>query len=105
MDRAPVRELSRGPVLRVVGVGAGCVPAINRMIEAGDEGVDFIAVSTDVQSVEQASATSIVHIGSDVTRGLGSGSKPRLGREAAVASYDYLKLLLKGSDMVFIAAG
>jgi cell division protein FtsZ len=105
MEPAPAPDLTRGPVLRVVGVGGGGVNAVNRMIEAGVEGVDFIAVNTDVQSLEQSSARSIVHIGSDVTRGLGSGSNPELGRQAALADYDYLKRLLKGSDMVFIAAG
>src|SRR4051794_16436453 len=105
MEPAQAPDHSRGPVLRVVGVGGGGVNAVNRMIEAGVEGVDFIAVNTDVQSLEQSSARSIVHIGSDVTRGLGSGSNPELGRQAALADYDYLKRLLKGSDMVFIAAG
>ena len=105
MEPVPAPDLMRGPVLRVVGVGGGGVNAVNRMIEAGVEGVDFIAVNTDVQSLEQSSARSIVHIGSDVTRGLGSGSNPELGRQAALADYDYLKRLLKGSDMVFIAAG
>ena len=105
MEPVQAPDMTRGPVLRVVGVGGGGVNAVNRMIEAGVEGVDFIAVNTDVQSLEQSSARSIVHIGSDVTRGLGSGSNPELGRKAALADYDYLKRLLKGSDMVFIAAG
>jgi cell division protein FtsZ len=95
----------RGPVLRVAGIGGAGVNAVNRMIEAGVEGVDFIAVNTDVQSLEQSSARTIVHIGSDTTRGLGSGSNPELGRKSALEDYDHLKSLLKGSDMVFIAAG
>jgi cell division protein FtsZ len=95
----------RGPVLRVVGVGGAGVNAVNRMIEAEVEGVDFIAVNTDVQSLEQSSATEIVHIGADTTRGLGSGSNPELGRKSALEDYDHLKGLLKGADMVFIAAG
>ena len=93
------------PVLRVVGVGGAGVNAVNRMIEAGVEGVDFIAVNTDVQSLQQSSAPLTQHIGSDVTRGLGSGSDPEIGRQAALDSYDSLKAILKGSDMVFIAAG
>ncbi|MEA2474435.1 MAG: cell division protein FtsZ [Thermoleophilaceae bacterium] len=93
------------PVLRVVGVGGAGVNAVNRMIEAGVEGVDFIAVNTDVQSLQQSSAPVTQHIGSDVTRGLGSGSDPEIGRQAALDSYDQLKAMLKGSDMVFIAAG
>jgi cell division protein FtsZ len=93
------------PVLRVVGVGGAGVNAVNRMIEAGVDGVDFIAVNTDVQSLQQSSAPITQHIGSDVTRGLGSGSDPEIGRQAALDSYDQIKALLKGSDMVFIAAG
>jgi cell division protein FtsZ len=100
---APVRPTE--PVLRVVGVGGAGVNAVNRMIEAEVEGVEFIAINTDVQSLEGASASTRLHIGSDATRGLGSGSNPDLGRAAAVEDYDEIKSHLKGSDMVFIAAG
>jgi cell division protein FtsZ len=93
------------PVLRVVGVGGAGVNAVNRMIEAEVEGVDFLAVNTDTQSLEQSAATNRIHIGSEITRGLGSGSNPELGRAAAVEDYDELKAMLKGSDMVFITAG
>src|SRR5215208_6910927 len=93
------------PLLRVVGVGGAGVNAVNRMIEAQVEGVEFIAVNTDVQSLEGSSAGTRLHIGSDATRGLGSGSNPDLGRAAAVEDYDEIKSHLKGSDMVFIAAG
>jgi cell division protein FtsZ len=93
------------PVLRVVGVGGAGVNAVNRMIEAEVEGVEFIAVNTDTQSLEQSAAHNRVHIGSEITRGLGSGSNPDLGRSAALEDYDHLKSLLKGSDMVFITAG
>ncbi|HEX8075790.1 MAG TPA: cell division protein FtsZ [Thermoleophilaceae bacterium] len=93
------------PVLRVVGVGGAGVNAVNRMIEAGVQGVEFVAINTDLQSLQQSSADVTQHIGSDVTRGLGSGSDPELGRQAALESYDQIKGLLKGSDMVFIAAG
>jgi cell division protein FtsZ len=98
------RDVSE-PVLRVVGVGGAGVNAVNRMIEAGVEGVEFIAVNTDVQSLEQSAASTRVHIGSETTRGLGSGSNPELGRASAVEEYDRLKSLLKGADMVFITAG
>ena len=91
------------PKLRVVGVGGAGVNAVNRMIEAQVEGVDFIAVNTDMQSLEGSAPR--VHIGSDLTRGLGSGSNPELGQAAALESYDELKGYLKGSDMVFITAG
>jgi cell division protein FtsZ len=93
------------PVLRVVGVGGAGVNAVNRMIEAEVEGVEFIAVNTDTQSLEQSAAHNRVHIGGEITRGLGSGSNPELGRLAALEDYDHLKSLLKGSDMVFITAG
>jgi cell division protein FtsZ len=93
------------PVLRVVGVGGAGVNAVNRMIEAEVEGVEFIAVNTDVQSLEGSAASMRLHIGNDATRGLGSGSNPDLGRAAAVEDYDEIKSHLKGSDMVFIAAG
>jgi cell division protein FtsZ len=93
------------PVLRVVGVGGAGVNAVNRMIEAGVEGVDFIALNTDLQSLQTSSADVALHIGSAATRGLGSGSDPELGRRAAKEDYDLIKQHLKGSDMVFIAAG
>jgi cell division protein FtsZ len=93
------------PKLRVVGVGGAGVNAVNRMIEAEIEGVEFVAVNTDTQSLEQSAASNRVHIGNDITRGLGSGSDPDLGRAAALEDYDRLKALLKGSDMVFVTAG
>src|SRR4051794_30407930 len=93
------------PVLRVVGVGGAGVNAVNRMIEAGVEGVDFIAINTDLQSLQQSSADTVLHIGNETTRGLGSGSNPDLGRQAAMEQHDQIKGLLKGADMVFIAAG
>jgi cell division protein FtsZ len=97
----PVRQ----PVLRVVGVGGAGANAVNRMIAAGVEGVDFIAVNTDAQSLRGSSAFNTLHIGEELTRGLGAGSNPDLGRQAALEDYDRIKALLKGSDMVFIAAG
>jgi len=94
-----------GPVLRVVGVGGGGVNAVNRMIEAEVAGVEFIAVNTDQQSLQQSGAHLTVSIGESLTRGLGSGSDPSIGRRAAMEEYDRIKSLLKGSDMVFITAG
>jgi cell division protein FtsZ len=93
------------PILRVVGVGGAGVNAVNRMVEAEVEGVEFIAINTDLQSLQQSSANVTLHIGGDVTRGLGSGSNPQLGRQAATDDYDRIKSLLKGSDMIFITAG
>jgi cell division protein FtsZ len=93
------------PVLRVVGVGGAGVNAVNRMIEAGVEGVEFIAVNTDLQSLQQSAADVTLHIGAQITRGLGSGSDPNVGHASAIADDDRVKSFLKGSDMVFVAAG
>jgi cell division protein FtsZ len=106
-DPAPVeRPRNNGqPVLRVVGVGGAGVNAVNRMVEAEVEGVEFIAINTDLQSLQQSTADITLHIGPNITRGLGAGSNPDLGRQAAMEEYDRIKALIKGSDMVFITAG
>ncbi len=93
------------PVLRVVGVGGAGVNAVNRMVEAEIAGVEFLAINTDLQSLQQSAADQTLHIGDRITRGLGSGSNPELGHQAAREEYDRIKALLRGSDMVFIAAG
>jgi cell division protein FtsZ len=93
------------PVIRVVGVGGAGVNAINRMVEAGIPGVEFMAVNTDLQSLQQSTADVTVHLGSGMARGLGAGSKPELGYKAAFEEQDKIKRLLKGSDMVFVTAG
>jgi cell division protein FtsZ len=93
------------PVIRVVGVGGGGVNAVNRMVEAEVEGIEFVAVNTDLQSLQQSTADITLHIGAGVTRGLGSGSDANVGRQAAMEDYDRVKSLLKGSDMIFITAG
>jgi cell division protein FtsZ len=93
------------PVIRVVGVGGAGTNAINRMVEAEVAGVEFLAVNTDLQSLQQSTADITLHIGAELTKGLGSGSDPSVGRQAAMDDYDRVKALLKGSDMIFIAAG
>jgi cell division protein FtsZ len=93
------------PVLRVVGVGGGGVNAVNRMIEAGIEGIEFLAINTDAQSLQSSEAHTTLQIGADMTRGLGSGSDPERGRAAAMEDSDKIKALLRGSDMIFITAG
>ena len=93
------------PVIRVIGVGGAGVNAINRMIEAQIPGVEFMAVNTDLQSLQLCVSDLTVHIGGDETRGLGAGADPSLGFRAAFEEQDRIKRLLKGSDMVFIAAG
>jgi cell division protein FtsZ len=98
-------DITRQPELRVIGVGGGGVNAVNRMIEAEVTGVEFIALNTDAQSLNQSAAHVTLQIGADITRGLGSGSNPEQGRTAAMEDHDRIKSLLKGSDMVFITAG
>jgi cell division protein FtsZ len=93
------------PELRVVGIGGAGVNAVNRMIEAEVAGVEFLAVNTDAQSLQQSDADQTLQIGADLTRGLGSGSDPERGRHAAMEDYDRIKSMLKGADMVFITAG
>ena len=94
-----------GPILRVVGVGGAGVNAVNRMVEAEIGGVEFIAINTDLQSLQQSTADVTLHIGVELTRGLGSGADAEVGRQAAMADHDKIKALLKGSDMIFITAG
>jgi cell division protein FtsZ len=93
------------PVIRVVGVGGAGVNAVNRMVEAEIAGVEFLAINTDLQSLQQSAAHDTLHIGDAITRGLGSGSDPELGRRSAHEEHDQIKAMLRGSDMVFIAAG
>jgi cell division protein FtsZ len=97
--------IPHAPVIRVVGVGGAGVNAINRMVEAGIPGVEFMAINTDLQSLQQSAADVTVHLGSGVSRGLGAGSNPELGYRAAFEEQDKIKRLLKGSDMVFVTAG
>jgi cell division protein FtsZ len=104
VETTPGASMGR-PRLRVVGVGGGGVNAVNRMVEAGVAGVEFLAVNTDLQSLQQCTADVTIHIGAKVTRGLGSGADAELGRLSAMEEYDRVKSLLKGSDMVFITAG
>ena len=92
-------------VIRVVGVGGGGLNAVNRMIEAGISQVEFIAVNTDIQQLRTCEAPIKLHIGRDLTQGLGSGADPQLGRQAAEEGYDQIKHVLRGSDMVFVTAG
>jgi cell division protein FtsZ len=93
------------PVIRVVGVGGGGVNAVNRMVEARIPGVEFMAVNTDLQSLQLCMADVTVHIGEEATRGLGAGADPELGHRSAFEEQDKIKRLLKGSDMVFVACG
>jgi cell division protein FtsZ len=110
----PAPRLHRAPrsepgaylaVIRVVGVGGAGLNAVNRMIDAGISDVEFIAVNTDIQQLALSDAQVKIHIGRELTQGLGSGASADLGRRAAEESYDQLKRALRGSDMVFVTAG
>jgi cell division protein FtsZ len=92
-------------VIRVVGVGGAGLNAINRMIDAGISDVEFVAVNTDIQQLALADAPVKIHIGRELTQGLGSGASADLGRRAAEESYDQVKRALRASDMVFVTAG
>jgi cell division protein FtsZ len=107
LDREKREETGRAvlPVIKVMGVGGAGNNAINRMIELGIHGVDFIAVNTDVQVLEANKAPIKVQIGEKITRGLGAGGNPEVGKKAAEESIDRIKEILKDTDMLFIAAG
>jgi cell division protein FtsZ len=92
-------------VIRVAGVGGAGLNAVDRMIDAGITQVDFIAVNTDIQQLQMCDAPTKIHIGSELTEGLGSGADPAIGRHAAEDGYDSIKRALRGSDMVFVTAG
>ncbi len=92
-------------VIKVVGVGGGGTNAVNRMVESGLTGVEFIAVNTDAQALLDTDADVKIHIGSKATRGLGAGADPAVGAAAATESRDELKEALKGADMIFVTAG
>ncbi|HET6794412.1 MAG TPA: cell division protein FtsZ [Acidimicrobiales bacterium] len=92
-------------VIKVVGIGGGGVNAVNRMIDAGLKGVEFIAVNTDAQALLMSDADVKLDIGRALTRGLGAGSDPEIGRQAAEEHRDEIEEVLKGADMVFITAG
>jgi cell division protein FtsZ len=110
----PAPRLHRAPraepgaylaVIRVVGVGGAGLNAVNRMIDAGISDVEFVAVNTDIQQLALSDAPVKIHIGRELTQGLGSGASMELGRQAGEEAYDQLKRALRGSDMVFVTAG
>src|SRR5436309_6047602 len=91
--------------IQVVGVGGAGLNAVNRMIDSGINQVEFVAVNTDVQQLQISDAETKIHIGRELTQGLGSGSEPTVGKAAAEESYDQIKHALRGADMVFVTAG
>ena len=92
-------------VIRVVGVGGAGLNAVNRMLDAGINQVEFVAVNTDLQQLQTSDAEVKIHIGRDLTKGLGSGADPEIGRRAAEEAHDQIKHALRGSDMVFVTSG
>ena len=92
-------------VIKVIGVGGGGVHAINRIIEVGLKGVEFIAANTDAQALAMCDADIKLNIGHELTKGLGAGANPDVGHGAAAESRDDIKEALKGADMVFVTAG
>ena len=105
MARGMAAEDLRYANLKVIGVGGGGSNAVNRMVEAGIKGVDFLVVNTDAQALNLALAPTKVQIGQTLTRGLGAGANPEVGQKAAEESRDEIIEHLKGADMVFITAG
>lgn len=101
MDEPPVT----GAKIKVIGVGGGGSNAVNRMIEAGIKGVEFIVVNTDVQALNDSKAPMKIQLGSKLTRGLGAGSNPSVGRDAALEDHEKIMDVLEGADMVFVTTG
>ncbi len=98
-------EMEQFASIKVVGIGGGGSNAVNRMIQAGLQGVDFCAVNTDAQALYLANAPTKLQIGEQLTKGLGAGANPEIGCKAAEESRDEIEMMLKGSDMVFLTAG
>ncbi|AVI63128.1 cell division protein FtsZ [Halomonas sp. GFAJ-1] len=101
VDNAP----SSSAVIKVVGVGGGGGNAVNHMVESNIEGVEFICANTDAQALKRVSAKTVLQLGSEITKGLGAGANPEVGRQAAMEDRDRIAELLNGADMVFITAG
>ncbi|MBZ0213610.1 MAG: cell division protein FtsZ [Nitrospirae bacterium] len=97
--------MSNNAIIKVVGVGGGGSNAVNRMVDSGIRGVEFIAMNTDIQALDQSRAGKKVQIGTNLTRGLGTGGNPEIGRASAEESRNDIRKALEGSDMVFITAG
>ena len=105
LHRAPHSDSAYLADIKVVGVGGAGLNAVNRMIDAGIAAVEFVAVNTDLQQLALSDAEVKIHIGRELTGGLGSGAEPDIGRRAAEEAYDQVKRALRGADMVFVTAG
>ena len=96
---------SQNAVIKVIGVGGGGGNAVNHMVEAKIEGVDFICANTDAQALNSSQIRTLLQIGTEVTKGLGAGANPEIGRQSALEDKDRIREALEGADMVFITAG
>ncbi|GAB7219244.1 cell division protein FtsZ [Vibrio comitans] len=101
----PMTEMNDEAVIKVVGVGGGGGNAVEHMVRESIEGVEFISVNTDAQALRKTSVSSVIQIGTDITKGLGAGANPQVGRDSALEDREAIKEVLTGADMVFIAAG
>ena len=98
-------EVEQFAQIKVIGIGGGGSNAVNRMIEAGLRGVEFISVNTDAQALYLAKSERKLQIGEKLTKGLGAGANPEIGQQAAEESREEIKNILSGADMVFVTAG
>src|SRR5690554_7506029 len=98
-------DLQQAALIKVVGVGGGGGNAVKYMIDNDIQGVDFICANTDVQALRNISARTIIQLGHDLTKGLGAGANPEVGRQAALADRERIAESLKGADLIFITAG
>ncbi|UJF19613.1 cell division protein FtsZ [Vibrio sp. SS-MA-C1-2] len=101
----PMMDVSDEAVIKVVGVGGGGGNAVEHMVRESIEGVQFLTVNTDAQALRKTSVSHVIQVGSTITKGLGAGANPQVGREAALENREEIKAALEGADMVFIAAG
>lgn len=98
-------EMDQLAKIKVIGVGGGGNNAVNRMIESGVKGVDFIVANTDLQVLNNSQAPHKIQLGAELTKGLGAGAKPEIGREAAIESKEEIQEALEGADMIFVTCG
>ena len=100
-----VDSINDAPVIKLVGVGGGGSNAVQHMVSSGIEGVDFICANTDAQALKAMQAQTVLHIGQSITKGLGAGANPEIGRQAAMEDRDRIQDIIEGTDMLFITAG
>ncbi|MFT6301931.1 MAG: cell division protein FtsZ [Granulosicoccus sp.] len=100
-----VDSINDAPVIKLIGVGGGGSNAVQHMVASGIEGVDFICANTDAQALKNMDAQTVLHIGQSITKGLGAGANPEIGRQAAMEDRERIQDLIEGTDMLFITAG